>query len=95
MSMSTRVIGFTSNADATYQKHAAVLNACINAEVEELPKETAKYFGSKYPDESLLESKLEIEIRKHEYREDMQDGFEVYVGEIPEGVFKIRFVNSY
>ena len=95
MGMSTRVIGFVSNADATYQKHARVLTACLEAGVKKLPEETAEYFGTPYPEEYLLESKLEIEIPKHQFQEDMQDGYEVYVGEIPEGVFKIRFVNSY
>lgn len=74
---------------------AKVLNACIEAGISELPKETAEYFGSKYPEQYLLEEKLEIKIPKHEYSEDMTEGFEIIVSEIPEGVHKIRFVNSW
>lgn len=95
MGMTTRVYGFVSPEDETYKKHANVLRACIDAEVETLPKETAKYFGSEYPEEELFEEKLKTKIPCHEYSEDMQEGYEVIVSEIPEGVHKIRFVNSY
>ena len=43
----------------------------------------------------LWYEKLEIKIPKHEYSEDMTEGFEIIVSEIPEGVHKIRFVNSW
>ena len=95
MGMSTRIIGFVSPENETYKKHAKVLNACAEAGISELPKETAEYFGSEYPEKYLLEEKLEIEISTHEYREDMIEGFEVIVSEIPDGVHKIRFVNSW
>ena len=95
MSMSTYVKGFISDNDKTYQKHAKVLIACLNADIAELPVETADYFGSKYPEKYLLEDKLEIKIPFHKYESEMQEGFEIIVSEIPEGVYKIRFVNSY
>ena len=95
MGMSTSVIGFISEDDATYQKHAKVLVACHEAGIKQLPIETAEYFGSKYPETYLLEDKLEVKIIAHEYLEGMREGFEVIVDEIPKGVYKIRFVNSY
>ena len=95
MGMSTRVVGFVSPENETYKKHAKVLRACIEAEISELPKETAKYFGTKHPEEYLLEEKLECKIPKHEYSADMQEGFEIIVSEIPAGVHKIRFTNSW
>jgi hypothetical protein len=95
MGMSTYVKGFVSPENENYKKHAKVLNACIEAGISELPKETAEYFGSKYPEQYLLEEKLEIKIPKHEYREDMTEVFEIIVSEIPDGVHKIRFVNSW
>lgn len=95
MGMSTHVIGLISDQDETYQKHAKVLKACIEAEIDELPKETAKYFGSKHPEEYLLEEKLTVKIPSHDYSEDMQEGYEIIVSEIPKGVHKIRFVNMY
>ena len=95
MSQSMRVIGFVSPIDKEYRNHSNVLLACIEAGIKELPKETAIYFGSKYPEKYLLEEKLEIDIPHREYKEDMQDGYDVLVSEIPEGVHKIRFYVSY
>lgn len=95
MGMSTHVIGFVSDNDATYRKHSKVLIACCEAGIKELPKETAEYFGSKYPYESLLEEKLQTKVPTHQYHDDMQDGYEIIISEIPEGVHKIRFYNSY
>lgn len=93
--MSTNVVAFISEDDETYQKHAKVLRACIDAGIEKLPKETAEYFDLDYPEEYLFEEKLETPIKTHKWGEDMRDGFEIYVSEIPEGVHKIRFYNSY
>lgn len=95
MSMSTNVIGYVSPENEKYKKHAKVLKACCEAGVSELPKETAEYFGSKYPNLYLLEEKLEIKIPKHEYNGESASGFEIYISEIPEGVHKIRFSNSW
>ena len=93
--MSTSVTGFVSPENDLYKKHSKVLLACIEAEIKELPKETAEYFGNKYPDEYLLEKKLEMDIPTHEYNEDSCSGYEIVVSEIPTGVHKIRFVNSW
>lgn len=95
MGMSTDVIGFVSPDDETYKKHSKVLMACIEADIERLPKETAEYFGDTCPDESLLEEKLTTELQLHVFRNEYSNGFEILVSEIPEGVHKIRFVNSY
>jgi len=95
MGMSTRVEGFISSDNETYRKHSAVLRACIDAEVSCLPKETAEYFGSEYPSEYLLEDKLIVDIPKREYTEDMTEGFEILISDIPEGVEMIRFANSW
>lgn len=93
--MSTKVIGFISAENETYKKHAKVLVACLEAGIEELPKETAAYFGHEWPEKYLLEEKLEVKIPHHVYEADMQEGFEIIVSEIPHGVHKIRFVNCY
>ena len=95
MSMSTHVVAFVSDEDKTYNKHAAVLRACSDAGVSELPKETAEYFGEPYPELYLLEERLTVDCPTHEYRTDYSNGFEIIVSEIPEGVHKIRFENSY
>jgi len=95
MGMSSRVIGFVSEDNENYKKHSRVLLACIDADIEELPKETAEFFGSKYPENYLLEEKLETAIPFHDYTADMKEGFEIILSEIPKDVYKIRFVNSW
>jgi hypothetical protein len=95
MEMSSKVLGFVSADNETYKKHTKVLIACYEAKIKELPKETAKYFGSKFPEIYLLDEKLQTKIPTHKFQAEMQEGFEIIVSEIPEGVHKIRFVNSY
>jgi len=95
MGMSTHITGFVSPENENYKKHSKVLLACLEAGVSELPKETSEYFGGKYPEKYLLEEKLEIKIPHHEYSEDMTQGYEIIISEIPEGVHKIRFANSW
>lgn len=95
MGMSTNITGFVSPENENYKKHCKVLTACIEAGIEELPKETAEYFGSKYPEEELFEEKLQTEMPVKEWGNDYSSGFEIIISEIPEGVHKIRFSNSW
>lgn len=95
MSMSTHVKGFIPATDPTYIKHSRVLVACCEAGIKELPKETAEYFGSKYPEKYLLEEKLEVSIPVEEIHDNSGIKYEVMLSQIPEGVEKIRFVNSW
>lgn len=95
MGMSTHVIGLRSDNDPTYKKHAKVLEACNEAGIEKLPKETALYFKSDYPDLDLLTEALIVKIPTKDYSADMQEGYEIDVKSIPAGVEKIRFYNSY
>lgn len=90
--MSTHVVGFISDDNPTYQKHLKVLKICREANVS-LPIETKNYFGGDW--ENVEEEKLEQEIPKHEWSNDMSEGFEIIISEIPQGVSKIRFYNSY
>ena len=98
MGMSTYIRGFIPNTDAEYKKHAKVLVACAEAEVE-LPKQTADYFGSKEAYEELLEEKLEVKLKNgthyKAWSSDMQEGYEVDLTKLPKGVTKLRFYNSY
>lgn len=95
MGMSTSLIGFVSPDNEDYKKHAAVLRACLDANIEELPKETAEFFNNAWPEEYLLEEKLKITIPYRTYDEDMQEGFEIILSEIPAEVHKIRFVTNF
>jgi hypothetical protein len=96
MGMSTNVIGIRSGNDSEYQKHSKVLRACLDAGIEKLPRETAEYFGEKYPYEGLFEEVLEVSIPKIRWdNRDMCEGYEIKVNDIPLGVETIRFYNSY
>lgn len=96
MGMSTYVIGLRTKEDPVYRAHLAVLEACLNARIERLPKETADYFGSDYPEDVNPEDVLQVEMPKTEYSDgDMTEGYEINVADIPQGVETIRFVNSY
>jgi len=95
MSISTTVCGLISSDDDLYKKHSKVLLACIEAEIKELPKETALYFNSKYPNEGLLEEKLTVELKTCSFNKENESIIEVIISEIPKGVYKIRFANSY
>jgi len=95
MSMSTDVVCFISPEDEEYKKHSAVLQACLNAGIRKLPEETANYFGDDFPDPYLFEKKLTITTPIHEWERDSSQGYEILVSEIPKGVYKIRFYNSW
>ncbi len=96
MGMSTSIIGFVSSENETYKKHCKVLRACIDANINKLPEETAEYFGVNFPDKYLFEDKLEVKIPHSEWDDgDTSQGYEIKVSEIPEGVEIIRFFNSY
>jgi len=95
MGMSTYVIGFVYHDNNDYKKHEKVLIACLEAGIEELPKETAKFFGSKFPRLSLLDSNCGISLPVCEYKNECSGGLELLVSAIPKSVYKIRFVNSW
>jgi hypothetical protein len=92
--MSTRVCAFIAPNDPTFLKHQKVFLACQEAGIS-LPDETAEYFDTRWPENYALEQKLSIKIPIHEYREEMTEGYEVFIADLPKGVFKIRFTNSW
>lgn len=96
--MSTHIKAFIPDTDNTFQKHKKVLVACLDANVS-LPKETAEYFGANEPDLELLDEKLSIELKEFIHytpiQTDGETGFEVDLRDIPKGVTKLRFYNSW
>lgn len=88
------VQAFISADDLTYKKHTKVLIACNEADIS-LPQETAQYFGDDSAEIYLLEEKLMIEIPIQEWSGDSSNGYEILVKDIPEGVYKIRFYESW
>jgi hypothetical protein len=96
MGMSTNISAFISSENENYKNHAEVLKACVRAGISKLPQETAKFFGSEYATEYLLEEKLEIQIPFQKWDDgDMRVGYEILVKDIPKDCYKIRFYNSY
>ncbi len=94
MGKSTHVTAFIDATDETYIKHRNVLLACLAADIS-LPKETAEYFGEDWPRYELLEEKLETKIFKTFWKIDYAEGYEILIEDLPKGVHKIRFYNSW
>lgn len=95
--MSTHIYGLASTQSDEFLKHEAVLLACYNAGIDELPQKTAEFFNTKWSEPTVL---TEFRERQVPYvllqdEKDMSDIFEVVVKDIPEGVDIIRFVNYY
>jgi hypothetical protein len=102
MSMHTYIKGYRSG-DPTLDKHTRVLKFCLQEGVS-LPFETAKYFdwpteSGTLPGLSILDDFLEVDLEAARCIKrvdgDMSDVWEIDLNKVPEGVTKIRFVNSY
>ena len=94
MSMSTYIKAFIPDTDKEYQKHKMIWEVCDEANVS-LPKETEEYFKGYNEPEEKLEVVLIKNIHYCNYDADSQNGFEVDLTKLPEGVTKLRFINSY
>lgn len=90
MGMSTHVIGYTSENNEKYQKYLKILRSCQEADVD-LPEEVDEYFEDTDHPEEVLSKDLPLT----EYSDECSAGYEILVKDIPEGVEKIRFYNSY
>lgn len=97
MSMSTWVTALRSADNPEYQKQLNVLKACREAGVSKLPPETAKYFEQDYhPQDVDEENALVVKIPSQKWNDrGIHQGIEINVADIPSGVSKIRFINSY
>jgi len=94
MGRTTHIQAYISPDCPKYKKHASVLKACVEAEVS-LPKETAEYFGYEEANLCFLDEKLELKIPKHEWSDEYSQGYEIFIKDLPEGVYKIRFSESW
>ena len=95
MGMSTYVKGYISKDSEMYKKHSKVLTACIEAGIEKLPEETARFFNSQYPEKYLLDEVLEIDVPCIEKNKDMETIYEIKVSDIDPKTDVIRFINSW
>jgi len=91
MSRSTHVLLLRDKNDETYKKNLRVFEACKEANVQ-LPKKISDYFGN-----YLNEFPLEINFKPREWKSDQfdEEGYEIDIDSLPEGVTIIRFYHSY
>ena len=89
MGMSTHVIGFRP-PDETWHKMKAAWDACAAVGLEP-PESVVRFFNYESPDAAGVE----VEIESREYCGEMQEGIEVDIDALPEGVRVIRFINSW
>ncbi len=90
MGMSMHVIGYMP-ADEKWKKMKTVWDACKAARVEP-PEEVDEFFEGEDPgDAPGKEVDLEYSGAAKEWKDDMREGFEVDVTQLPEGVRFIRF----
>lgn len=95
MGMSTHVVGYRDIHSSQHKKMVAALSALREAGIAELPSVMEQYFSNKYGYVDGPDAGLEVEIPSHKWSEDMKQGYEVILKELPEGVEVIRFYNSW
>lgn len=88
MSMSTHVVGFHP-PDEKWQKMKAIWDACESAEID-IPDEVFDFFDGE-PDEHGQTVGLPVT----DWRDDVDQGVELKVTDIPKNVTVIRFYNSF
>ena len=98
MGMSTSMVAFRE-PDAEYQKHKKVAEACWAADVE-VPEATAKYLGQDAIDmedaeQGLAFSWVECKKMTTPYEDSDSVGLEVDLRQLPSGVVRLRFYNSW
>jgi hypothetical protein len=96
MSSSMNVIAFKP-ADEKWQRMKAVYDACEAAGVR-APDKVERYFGGDKPDPAgveVSEQELLTAGAVREWREEMREGYEVDVTELPPDVTIVRFFMSY
>lgn len=94
------VVGLRPADDPTYVKMVGVVRACVAAQVM-LPPQVSAYFRGELDGvrsdyvESLLDLPLRIEVPNRPWRDGMEEGIEIDVAAIPEGVATLRVWMSY
>jgi hypothetical protein len=93
MGMSMHIVGFRP-PDERWKKMKQVWDACAQAGVSP-PSEVEKFFGGERPDENGVEVRLLPGPAVREFKQDMQEGFEVDVSKLPADLKIIRFFCSW
>lgn len=92
MSMSTHVVAIKP-PDEKWKKMKAAWDACTTAGIP-IPDKLYDFFGDTSPDEKgvVIDGNPKWSSR---YSAEGEDGIEVDLTKLPEGITIIRFVNSY
>ena len=98
MSMSTHVYGFRNPYEDTpenkhWQAMERAYHACEAAGIP-IPDEVDEYFQGEPPPRDAGQP-IDISAAVDDYKGEMEEGFDITLGDLPEGVFMIRVVNSY
>lgn len=89
MGMSTHIVGFKP-PDEKWEKMKAIWDSCKKAGID-CPNEVDEYFEGEPPDSAGVE----VEIEGCEWSDEMREGFEIKLDELPKDVKTVRFYNSY
>ncbi len=93
MSMSTYVKGIIP-PDETWLKMKAIYDSCIEADIE-VPDKVMEFFDNEEPDNAGVVIDLGRRYICRKWQDDMSEGYELDVKDIPEGVQTLRFYNSW
>lgn len=99
MGMNTHVIGFRE-CNAHHRHMVEIAQQLQEMDMDPTPQLLEYFKDTDYPHcEIDLDLGLEVEIEKtvavQKHNADMQDGFEIDVRKLPEGVVRVRVYNSY
>ena len=87
--MGIHVKGFKP-PDERWEEMKQVYDSCKKAEIE-VPEEVNDFFNGEEPDEAGVE----VNIKTSEYTEEMVEGFDVNIKDIPDDVQILRFYYVY
>ncbi len=90
MGMSIHIVGVRPKNEK-YKEMEKIWNLCLENRIS-IPVEVEEFFNGERPGEDIL---VDLEKLASEHRSDTEDGFEIKVKDIPEGIESIRFFNSY
>ena len=96
MTTHLHVVLLRDENDPQYQKYLAVLNACIAAGIDDMPPEVDEYFGGDGMDNDPAYP-LEIDFKPNEWYKpnESEEGYDIDVRQLPEGVKTIRVYMSW
>lgn len=93
MSSSMHVVGFKP-ADDRWQKMKAVWDACSAAKVA-APTAVTLFFNGEDPSDEGVEVSIEKHKCCKKYSEEMREGFDINLADLPADVKVLRFYTSY